>query len=71
MDYREARTYLDGITKYGSVFGLESMRSLLELLGNPQKKLSFIHIAGTNGKGSVLAFVSSVLTRGGYRVGRY
>lgn len=71
MDYTEARVYLENITKYGSVLGLENMKELLDRLSNPQDELKFIHIAGTNGKGSVLAYVSTVLTEAGYRVGRY
>lgn len=71
MDYKEARVYLENVTKYGSVLGLENMKELLNRLSNPQDELKFIHIAGTNGKGSVLAYVSTVLTEAGYRVGRY
>lgn len=71
MEYREARVYLDEVAKYGSVLGLENMRELLQRLGNPQDDLRFIHISGTNGKGSVLAYVSTVLKEAGYRVGRY
>lgn len=71
MEYREARVYLDEAAKYGSVLGLENMRELLQRLGNPQDDLRFIHISGTNGKGSVLAYVSTVLKEAGYRVGRY
>ena len=71
MNYEEARVYLDEIAGYGSVLGLSNMRELAERLGNPQDQLKFVHIAGTNGKGSVLAYVSSVLTEAGYRVGRY
>ena len=71
MNYEEARVYLDEIAGYGSVLGLSNMRELAERLGNPQNQLKFVHIAGTNGKGSVLAYVSSVLTEAGYRVGRY
>ena len=55
MLYEEARVYLDHVSKYGSVLGLDSIKSLLGELGNPQKDLKFIHIAGTNGKGSILA----------------
>ena len=55
MTYEEARSYLDYINRTGIVLGLESMEHLLEELGNPQNRLKFIHIAGTNGKGSVLA----------------
>ncbi|MCI7804475.1 MAG: Mur ligase family protein [Oscillospiraceae bacterium] len=71
MDYIQARNYLNGLSGKGSVLGLERMRSLLELLGNPQDALKFIHIAGTNGKGSVLAYISTILTGAGYRTGRY
>lgn len=71
MLYEEARVYLDGVSKYGSVLGLDSIRNLLEELDHPQKDLKFIHIAGTNGKGSVLAYVSTILTEAGYRTGRY
>lgn len=71
MDYEEARVYLDDAAKYGSVLGLQNMEELLAELENPQDKLKFIHIAGTNGKGSVLAFLSTILQKAGYRVGRY
>ena len=57
MTYEEARVYLDSVSKYGSVLGLDSIKNLLEELGNPQKELTFIHIAGTNGKGSILAYL--------------
>ena len=71
MTYKEARVYLDRVSKYGSVLGLDTIRELLHELGDPQKDLKFIHIAGTNGKGSVLAYTSSVLSEAGYRTGRY
>ena len=71
MNYAEARVYLDEVSKYGSVLGLENMRELLGRLGNPQDDLKFIHISGTNGKGSVLAYLSTILSGGGYRTGRY
>ena len=71
MNYAEARVYLDEISKYGSVLGLENMKELLCRLGNPQDDLSFIHISGTNGKGSVLAYLSTILSNAGYRTGRY
>lgn len=71
MIYQEARVYLDNAARYGSVLGLENMTYLLDKLGNPQDQLKFIHIAGTNGKGSLLAYLSTTLTRAGYRVGRY
>ncbi|MGC4019537.1 MAG: folylpolyglutamate synthase/dihydrofolate synthase family protein [Muricomes sp.] len=71
MTYKEARVYLDEVSKYGSVLGLDMIRSLLDELGNPQDDLKFIHIAGTNGKGSVLAYTSTILSEAGYRTGRY
>ena len=71
MNYEEAREYLDQVSKGGSVLGLDNMRELLKRLGNPQDSLKFIHISGTNGKGSVLAYVSTVFKEAGYRTGRY
>lgn len=71
MNYTEARRYLKEVNKYGSVLGLESITTLLDALGNPQKELKVVHIAGTNGKGSTLAFIQSVLVEAGYQIGRY
>jgi len=71
VTYKEARVYLDKASKYGSVLGLGTIRKLLRELGNPQDDLKFIHLAGTNGKGSVLAYTSTILSKAGYRVGRY
>ena len=71
MTYKEARVYLDEMSKYGSVLGLDTIRGLLRELGNPQDDLKFIHIAGTNGKGSVLAYTSTILSKAGYKTGRY
>ena len=72
MRYNEALEYMAFISSNkGIVPGLESIKELCKRLGDPQDKLKFIHIAGTNGKGSTLAFISSVLTCSGYRVGRY
>lgn len=71
MNYEEARAYLEEVAGRGNALGLAGMRALLEELGDPQERLRFIHIAGTNGKGSVLAYLSTILTEAGYRVGRY
>ena len=71
MDYAEARKFIAQISVRGIEPGLTSISNLLSLLGNPQDDLRFIHIAGTNGKGSVLAYLSSVLKKAGYQVGRY
>ncbi len=71
MNYIEAMEYMNSVSQYGSVLGLENTKKLLERLGNPQVKLSFVHVAGTNGKGSVCTYVTEILTDAGYRVGRY
>lgn len=71
MNYREAMEYIEELKQYGTVMGLTTMQELCARLGNPQDQLKFVHIAGTNGKGSVLAYVSTVLHTAGYRVGRY
>lgn len=57
--------------RFGSRLGLERMRALMGLLGDPQKNLRYIHVAGTNGKGSVCRFIYSALRCGGYRVGLF
>ena len=71
MTYEEARKYLDQVAVKGNVLGLTSMGILLKELGNPQDQLKFVHIAGTNGKGSVMAYVGAALKSAGYRIGRY
>ena len=72
MNYREAREYLEKINRSGNiVLGLESIYRLLNRLGNPQKDLKAVHIAGTNGKGSIMTFLQSILMEAGYNVGRY
>lgn len=72
MKYDEALEYINTVTAAaGIVPGLESIGNLCERLGNPQEKLKFVHIAGTNGKGSTLAFISTILLKSGYKVGMY
>ncbi|MDO4339395.1 MAG: folylpolyglutamate synthase/dihydrofolate synthase family protein [Eubacteriales bacterium] len=71
MDYQQSRAYIKDAEKYGIVPGLANMRELMKRLGNPQDSLQFVHVAGTNGKGSVITYLYSVLSRAGYRVGRY
>lgn len=71
MDYKQSRAYIDEAAKYGAVLGLDNMREMLKRLGNPQDSLSYVHVAGTNGKGSVIAYLYHTLTHAGYRVGRY
>lgn len=69
MDYKEALTYIHGTRKLGWKLGLDNIEYLLKLMGNPHKKLKYIHIAGTNGKGSTAAFLSQILIQAGYKVG--
>ena len=57
--------------RFGSVLGLERMNVLLEKLGNPHRDLAVIHVAGTNGKGSICRYVYEVLQAGGYQTGLY
>ena len=71
MKYEEAMEYIEECNTLGSVLGLDSMKRLTEALNNPQNELTFIHVAGTNGKGSVSSFIASGLKNAGYRVGRY
>ena len=72
MNYQESREYIDRVTReIPSVLGLDHMREMMKRLGNPQDDLKYVHVAGTNGKGSVIAFLYSVLSEAGYRVGRY
>lgn len=71
MNYEQALEYIHGTYKFGSKLGLENTKYLLNLLGNPHKDLKVIHVAGTNGKGSVSAYIHTVLKEAGYRVGLY
>lgn len=71
MNYQESRAYIDEASQYGAVLGLGNMREMLERLGNPQEELQYVHVAGTNGKGSVIAYLYTTLTKADYRVGRY
>ena len=70
-EYGQAVEYLQMLTGKGIVLGLESMERLTERMGRPQDGLKFVHVAGTNGKGSLLGFVSTILRCAGYRTGRY
>lgn len=71
MTIQQALSYIDGVRWYGSRPGLERITELLRLLGDPQKRLKCIHIAGTNGKGSTSAMLASVLKAAGYRTGLF
>lgn len=71
MTEKETYEYIESLQSLGSHLGLQSIRELCKRLGNPQDQLKFIHIAGTNGKGSILAMVSETLAACGYKTGRY
>lgn len=71
MTEKQVMEYIEQASGFGIVPGLDSVRELCRRLGDPQKALKFIHVAGTNGKGSVSAYIASVLQCAGFRVGRY
>jgi dihydrofolate synthase/folylpolyglutamate synthase len=71
MTYEQALQYIHAVSWKGSVPGLERITELMGRLGNPEKGLKFIHIVGTNGKGSTAATLASVLTAAGYRTGLF
>ena len=71
MTYDSALEKIHSLLTFGSRPGLDRMRTLLSELGNPQDKLKYIHVAGTNGKGSVCAMLSSALVEAGYKTGLF
>ncbi len=71
MRYEEAMKYITEVGNFGSNYGLERTHKLLEYLGNPEKDLKLIHIAGTNGKGSTTSMITEILIGAGYKVGMY
>ena len=71
MTYKQALSYIHSVSWKGSVPGLSRITELCRRLGEPQKSLRFVHVAGTNGKGSTSAMIASVLRAAGYRVGLF
>lgn len=71
MNVNEALEYIHSVCWKGSIPGLGRTQTLLARMGNPEKKLKFVHIAGTNGKGSTAAMTASILQKAGYRTGLY
>lgn len=71
MDYRQAIEFIEGASGKGAKRGLENMELLMQRLGEPHKKLRAFHVAGTNGKGSICAYIESALREAGYRTGLY
>jgi dihydrofolate synthase/folylpolyglutamate synthase len=71
MTYAEAIQFLYDLRLFGAKFGLENTLKLAVLAGNPQNQLRFIHVAGTNGKGSTCAMLESIYRAAGLRVGLF
>lgn len=71
MNYIEALNYINDKNKFGSRLGLDVIGKLLDLLGNPHMDLKYVHVAGTNGKGSTSSFIATILKEAGYRVGLF
>ncbi len=71
MNYTEARAYVDATEKFGIKPGLERITKMMAYLGNPQDKLKFVHVAGTNGKGSTSTMLASILKCAGYKTGLF
>ena len=71
MNINETLSYIHSVSWMGSRPGLSRTRELLHLMGDPQNKLRFVHVAGTNGKGSTCSMTASILQAAGYRVGLY
>lgn len=71
LTYKEAQAYVENAKKKGSVLGLDNMFAIMNELGNPQNRIPTIHIAGTNGKGSVGAYLASICKEADFKVARY
>lgn len=71
MNYKEALDYIENTLKFGSILGLDRIKAILKEMGNPQDSLKIIHVAGTNGKGSVCAMITEMLMQAGYKVGLF
>ena len=71
MTYKQAEEYILSIPKFSSKNSMEDTKDFLRFLGNPDRELQIIHVAGTNGKGSVCAFLTSILCHAGYHVGTF
>ena len=71
MNCTQAIEYIHSLEKFGVKPGLERITALCELLGNPQNSVKFVHVAGTNGKGSTSTMISNILRKAGYNVGLF
>lgn len=71
MNYKSVIDYINSRLSYGIKPGLDRIKELLDRMGNPQKKLNFVHVAGTNGKGSVSSMIASCASCAGYKTGLF
>ena len=71
MSDRESLAYLYGLQRFGIKLGLDNIRRLLSRAGEPQRSMNLVHVAGTNGKGSVCSILAALLTKAGHRTGLY
>ncbi len=71
MNYNEALKYIDSTQKYGSKLGLKTIGMLLDKMDNPHRNMKYIHVAGTNGKGSTSSYIATILKEAGYKVGLF
>ena len=71
MEYLECVNYMENLSKFGMDLSLDTIKTLLDRLNNPQKGLKYVHVAGTNGKGSTCAFLTNIMAIAGYKVGTF
>ena len=71
MNYTECVDYMENLSKFGMDLSLDTIKTLLQRLDNPQKGLKYVHVGGTNGKGSTCAYLTKILTVAGYKVGTF
>jgi len=71
LNYEEALKYITGTKKFSKKHGLDGIKRLCERLGSPEKNLNFVHVAGTNGKGSTSVYIATVLEKAGYKTGLF
>lgn len=71
MNYTESINYLDSLGQFGIRLGMDRIKHLLRVMGNPEKRLKTVHVAGTNGKGSVTSIIASIFQEAGLRTGKF
>ena len=71
MNYEQSLDFIHSRNKFGIKLGLDATADLLDKIGNPHKKLKFVHIAGTNGKGSTTSYIADILSAKGFKVGKF